>query len=105
MEMLTPSLQADSKIPLYQQLYTYIREEIRSGRLPHHTKLPSKRKLSAYLNISQNTIQASYDQLMAEGYIQSYEKRGFYVNQLEHLQNIRIAAESEDLSIKAEAPV
>ncbi len=105
MEIITPNLQTDSKIPLYQQLYAYIKEEIKAGRLPRHTKLPSKRKLSAYLNISQNTIQASYDQLMAEGYIQSYEKRGFFVNQIDHLQSIRVVAEAEDLTVRTETPV
>lgn len=90
MEMLTPVLSSDSHIPIYQQLYHYIKEEIKAGRIPCHGKLPSKRKLALHLNISQNTIQAAYDQLIEEGYILAFEKKGYFVNKLDHLQSIRV---------------
>lgn len=99
MEMLTPNLNSEANIPVYQQLYHYIKNEIKDGRIPCNTKLPSKRKLSAHLNISQNTIQAAYDQLIEEGYIQSFEKKGFYVNKLDHLQSITLP------SVTAATPV
>ncbi len=95
MDMLTPILNSESKIPLYHQLYTFIRSEIRSGKIPSQTKLPSKRKLSAYLNVSQNTIQAAYDQLMEEGYIVPMERKGFFVNQLDHMKTIRLPRENQ----------
>ena len=76
MDMMTPILVTESKTPLYQQLYAFIKKEILSGRIARDTKLPSKRKLSAYLNISQNTIQSAYEQLIAEGYVYSQEKKG-----------------------------
>lgn len=90
MELLTFSFDTDSKIPLYHQLYSFIKNEIQSGRINDQTKLPSKRKLSSYLSISQNTIQAAYDQLIEEGYIQPIERKGFYVNQIEHLQKLNV---------------
>ncbi|MBH1941784.1 PLP-dependent aminotransferase family protein [Mobilitalea sibirica] len=93
MEMLTLSLNLDSKTPLYHQLYTFIKAEIQEGRIPYNTKLPSKRKLSSYLSISQNTIQAAYDQLIEEGYITPVERKGFYVCQLDHIQKLQIKNE------------
>lgn len=90
MEILTPSLTYDSHTPIYQQLYHYIKEEIKTGSIPYNCKLPSKRKLAVHLGISQNTIQAAYDQLIEEGYIQSFEKKGFYVNKLDHLQSLKV---------------
>lgn len=88
MEFITPFLKTDSKIPIYQQLYCFLKQEIQSGSIPFGTKLPSKRKLASYLGISQNTIQLAYDQLMEEGYIRAKEKSGFFVCQLDHLQHL-----------------
>ncbi|MDF2942145.1 MAG: transcriptional regulator, GntR family with aminotransferase domain [Herbinix sp.] len=102
MEMLTFPLQTDSKIPIYQQLYTFIKTEIQTGRISFDTKLPSKRKLSSYLGISQNTIQAAYDQLIEEGYILSIEKKGFFVCKIDHLQRIQVQKHNDLLQNKIE---
>lgn len=88
MDMLTLSFVSSGEKPLYHQLYEYIKEEIRSDRIEFNTKLPSKRKLSAYLNISQNTIQAAYDQLIEEGYIVAVPKKGFFVSPLDNILNL-----------------
>lgn len=97
MDSLTPVLVANRHIPIYQQLYNYIKEEITAGRISYNSKLPSKRKLSAHLGISRNTVQAAYDQLIEEGYIHSCEKKGYYVNRLDHLQKLKLGPLSEDL--------
>jgi GntR family transcriptional regulator/MocR family aminotransferase len=90
MDMITLQFHTDKKEPIYHQLYAHIKEEIKSGRIPCETRLPSKRKLSAYLNISQNTIQSAYDQLMEEGYITSVEKKGFFVCKIDFLKQLRV---------------
>lgn len=69
--------------PLYVQLYEYIKKEIQIGTIKPETKLPSKRKLASYLGISQNTIQTAYDQLCAEGYVESKPRIGIFVKRLE----------------------
>ncbi|MBI0580940.1 PLP-dependent aminotransferase family protein [Neobacillus cucumis] len=79
----TPNLNTQHNEPLYMQLYNFIKKEIKTGNLPTNTKLPSKRKLSTYLQISQNTIEAAYGQLLAEGYIEAMPRRGYYVCELE----------------------
>ena len=43
MNRLACELDRSSSIPIYEQLYIYIKKEIVSGRLPYQTKLPSKR--------------------------------------------------------------
>lgn len=103
MDMLTPDLNPDSKIPLYQQLYTYIKEEIQSGRLIKNTRLPSKRKLSQYLNISQNTIQTAYEQLIEEGYAASRERRGFFVCDIDHIKHLQLPPEFDELKSKQQS--
>ena len=80
---IMPILDSTKNIPLYVQLYEYIKQQIQNGSIKQETKLPSKRKLSDYLGISQNTIQTAYDQLCAEGYVESYPRRGMFVTKLE----------------------
>jgi GntR family transcriptional regulator / MocR family aminotransferase len=89
MNVITFRLNSQSKEPLYEQLYQFIKSEITCGRYICNTKLPSKRQLSTYLQCSQNTVQAAYDQLTAEGYILSKPRSGFYVCRLEGIINIK----------------
>ncbi|OGO78732.1 MAG: GntR family transcriptional regulator [Clostridiales bacterium GWB2_37_7] len=85
MDMLTFVIDTGSQIPIYHQLYSFIKSEIQSGKIKYNTKLPSKRKLSVYLKISQNTIQTAYDQLIEEGYVIPAERKGFYVNKIDNI--------------------
>ncbi|CEH31864.1 Putative HTH-type transcriptional regulatory prot ein GabR (Fragment) [Aneurinibacillus migulanus] len=64
---------------MYIQLANYIKQEILSGRIKPKEKLPSKRNLSNYLGLSLNTIQSAYEQLCAEGYIESKPRKGLFV--------------------------
>lgn len=77
--MLTPILDAGDRRPLYEQLYRHIRGEIEAGRLRPGTRLPSKRSLATHLKISVVTVEGAYDQLLAEGYLRSEARRGFFV--------------------------
>ncbi|RTR34037.1 PLP-dependent aminotransferase family protein [Robertmurraya yapensis] len=79
---LTPILDSKNRSPLYMQLADYIKTEIIAGRIKTHEKLPSKRHLSNHLRLSLNTIQASYDQLCAEGYVESKPRKGLFVTTL-----------------------
>lgn len=80
--MFTIHLNTKSKTPLYDQIYTYIKNEIRSGSIPYQAKLPSTRSLATYLQVSRNTVDMAYSQLVSEGYIESKSKSGYYVCQL-----------------------
>ena len=81
--MITPALDPSLSTPLYEQLYRRIRADIESGVLPAGEKLPSKRALSAHLKVSVVTVEGAYGQLLAEGYLRSEPKRGFFVAALE----------------------
>lgn len=76
-------LEPGGRRPLYEQLYLHIRSEISQGRLSAGERLPSKRALAAHLKISVVTVEGAYQQLLAEGYIRSEPKRGFFVQPLE----------------------
>lgn len=77
--MLTYELKKAPGVPLYEALYRCIRADILSGKLPAGEKLPSKRALAAHLEISVVTVEAAYSQLVAEGYLLSREKVGYFV--------------------------
>ncbi|RMA94178.1 MocR-like pyridoxine biosynthesis transcription factor PdxR [Priestia megaterium] len=75
----TPLLNRKDDMPLYHQLYEYIKKEIVSSRVEVNDKLPSIRSLADYLNVSRNTVDMAYQQLLAEGYVESRPKSGLYV--------------------------
>lgn len=76
--MLTYIFNKKSHIPLYEQLYHFIRNDILNGVIEGGSKLPSKRELASHLGISKVTVEAAYASLISEGYIYSIEKRGYY---------------------------
>jgi GntR family transcriptional regulator/MocR family aminotransferase len=88
-------LNKTSQTPLYNQLYIKMKEAIIQGDLVVGTKLPSKRKLSDFLSISQTTIELAYSQLVAEGFISSIARRGYYVEQVEELAYVEQEASFE----------
>lgn len=77
--MLIISIDSNSKVPMYEQIYEFIKNEIKLGNLPVRTKLPSSRNLALNLQISRSTVDLAYHQLVSEGYIESIPKSGYYV--------------------------
>ncbi|SET64167.1 MocR-like pyridoxine biosynthesis transcription factor PdxR [[Clostridium] polysaccharolyticum] len=74
--------------PLYEYIYKCIKSDIITGRLQPGEKLPSKRSFAKNNGISTITIQNAYDQLISEGYIYSYPKRGYYVAKIDGMKEI-----------------
>lgn len=72
-------LETDSKRPLYEQIYDYIRMEIKSGRIGCGVKLPSARGLAGYLQVSRSTVDLAYAKLQDEGYIAPVPCKGYFV--------------------------
>ena len=83
MKELAVFIDNNSTVPAYEQIYMYIREEIKNGRLKCGDSLPSSRALAEYLQFSRSTILMAYDQLVAEGYIESVPQKGYYVMQMD----------------------
>lgn len=99
--LFAPLLDNTIDKPIYYQLYEYIKQEILNGNIKSPEKLPSLRKLSKHLQLSKNTVEAAYDQLYAEGYIEKIPKVGYkvediYSNNQSYVKIInKIAAKSE----------
>ncbi|MCI9148650.1 MAG: PLP-dependent aminotransferase family protein [Hungatella sp.] len=84
MELMIP-LKSGKAISMYEQIYAYIKEEIRQGAMEAGMRLPSTRVLAENLNVSRSTTQMAYDQLVAEGYVEALPNRGYFVLGMEAL--------------------
>jgi GntR family transcriptional regulator/MocR family aminotransferase len=69
----------DAAAPLYQQLYRHLQAAILSGELKGGLRLPSTRALAEELSVSRNTVLNAYEQLLAEGYVESLAGSGTFV--------------------------
>ena len=85
MHELTIHLQPNAKEPLYEQIYSYVKQNIQNGKMKSGEKLPSTRMLAKYLEVSRSTIELAYEQLLSEGYIEAVPCKGYFVAQIEEL--------------------
>src|SRR5690625_4197601 len=67
---------------LYQQIYNELKQKILNREFNPHDQLPSKRMLAENIDVSINTITNAYEQLLAEGYIYTIERSGYYVEDI-----------------------
>ncbi len=66
-------------IPIYDQIYTQIKDQIISGKLQENEPLPSMRNLARDLRISVITTKRAYEELEKEGYIYTIPAKGSYI--------------------------
>jgi GntR family transcriptional regulator/MocR family aminotransferase len=68
---LLVDIDRSGELPLHEQLERSLRENIRRGRLPAGTRLPSTRALAGELGVSRGVVTEAYGQLGAEGYLET----------------------------------
>jgi GntR family transcriptional regulator/MocR family aminotransferase len=73
-------LSFNSREPIYQQIKSYIINEIQRGRLLPGVLLPGTRILAQQLKVNRNTIITVYEQLTAQGWLTSQYKSGTRVS-------------------------
>ena len=104
MPMLTYSFSGIGSESLYVHLYQCIKNDILQGILHPGERLPSKRSFAKHLNISTITVENAYLQLMAEGYISSVPKKGYFVANLLCPAEQKSQLRSAERSGQPEAP-
>ena len=65
--------------PIYNQIYSQIKNQIISGKLAENEMLPSIRGLAKDLHISFITTKRAYEELEKEGFIYTLPAKGCYV--------------------------
>src|SRR6185503_12643731 len=73
--------QIDRSVPVlvYQQIVSWMREQIDSGRWPEHYQLKSEIELSAELGVSRGTLRKAISDLIEEGLLIRLHGRGTFV--------------------------
>ena len=65
--------------PIYDQIYTQIKNQILSGELEPDSALPSIRALAKELRISFITTKRAYEELEKDGFLYTIPAKGCYV--------------------------
>ncbi|MGI5855797.1 MAG: GntR family transcriptional regulator [Candidatus Merdivicinus sp.] len=76
---MTVLIDNKSGAPIYDQIYTQIKDQIISGALQEDEALPSIRSLAKDLRISVITTKRAYDELEREGFIYTIAAKGCFV--------------------------
>lgn len=74
------ALDPKTKTPMYRQLYDWFRHAITSNQLRPGQRVPSARNLGAELRISRIPVLGAYEQLLAEGYLETFTGAGTCVD-------------------------
>jgi GntR family transcriptional regulator/MocR family aminotransferase len=67
----------DSAVPVFEQICAGIRVAAHSGELKEGDRLPPTRSFATDLGVSRSTIVTAYEQLAAEGYLDSVQGSGY----------------------------
>src|SRR6202789_1119553 len=70
------AIDSRSKTPMYRQLYSWFRKAIIDGQMRPGQRVPSTRSLAAELQISRIPVLNAYEQLLAEGYFETFVGAG-----------------------------
>jgi len=73
-----PPIALDSvkKSPIYRQLYEWFRQAVVAGQLRPGQRVPSTRNLATELKVSRISVASAYEQLQAEGYLETFVGAG-----------------------------
>jgi len=75
------TIDKDQAVPVYLQIANGIIGIIKQGILKPGMPLPTSRALSTALQIHRKTVLAAYDELLAQDWVESYQRKGLYVSQ------------------------
>jgi GntR family transcriptional regulator/MocR family aminotransferase len=86
-------LDPEQSAPLHRQIYDALKRQILDGRLRRGARMPSSRSLAADLRVSRSTVVQAFEQLHAEGYIESITRGA-----------TRVSPQLPDLLTRADVP-
>ena len=73
------NIDSAASTPIRRQIYNAWRRGILAGRFARGERVPSTRELADALSVSRSTVTQAYEQLVAEGYLQSNHGSGTFV--------------------------
>lgn len=76
------SIDLQSRIPIYEQLYKKVVELVLKGELKAGDKLPSVRELAKNLGVNPNTVSKAFQLLERDNVIYSLAGRGSFISNI-----------------------
>ena len=73
------ALERNADAPMTRQIYDRLREMILTGTLAAGSRILSTRRLAGELGVSRNIVLDAFDQLLAEGYVETRVGAGTFV--------------------------
>lgn len=73
-------LKSTSKQAIYLQIAQQIIDEIQKGRLAPATAMPGTREFAEHLSVNRKTVVLAYDELIAQGWLTTQNRRGTFVS-------------------------
>jgi GntR family transcriptional regulator / MocR family aminotransferase len=69
-----------SRTPLSRQIYMQVRSAVLSGALRAGARVPSSRTMASQLGVARASVVSAYEQLLAEGYVESRHGSGTFIS-------------------------
>lgn len=73
------NIQKNLSTPLWEQLYSSLKNNIEADHLHYGEKLPSIRETASFLRISRTTVETAYNKLCMEGYLEAKPQSGYHI--------------------------
>src|SRR5262245_65712604 len=77
-ELYAWQLDRGSRTPLTRQIYMQVRSAVLTGALCPGTRVPSSRAMASKLGVARASVVSAYEQLLAEGYVESRRGSGTF---------------------------
>lgn len=75
---MTQTIERESPVPYYEQLFVILRDRVLSGGLPTDARLPSELELCREFGLSRATVRQTLSKLESEGYARRVARRGMF---------------------------
>ncbi|HZH70944.1 MAG TPA: GntR family transcriptional regulator [Mariniphaga sp.] len=80
-----------SEVPKYRQVVELIISDIKCGIFKQGQRIPSINEISEELLLSRDTVEKAYVYLREKGVVSSVRGKGYYVNQVDIDENVKVA--------------
>ena len=94
MELHRDMLNKTIPIPLYFQLKELILADIKSGKSPYGSMIPTENEFVTVLNVSRTTVRQAITELVQEGWLYRVKSKGTFVSEPKLQQDFATKIES-----------
>ncbi len=75
------SIDKSAKTPIFLQIASSLSDNIRQGIIPVGAQLPGSRAMATMLGLHRKTVVAAYEELLAQGWLETQSSRGTFVSE------------------------